>query len=116
MAQGTASQNVQQNNPLESISFSGVYVDPGDPVNREGTKRIKKVLPSALKVNHIYYWGILPYGPENIQGNWSNDQQVRSLQTSTPQTKLISPANAATVPPWAINLQWEETPGAALRS
>jgi Zn-dependent metalloprotease len=104
-------QNVQPNNPLQSVSLSGVYVDPNDPDNREGANRIKHSLPSALKVNHTYYWGVLPYGPENIQGNWSNHQKGQVFQTSTPQTKLTSPDNAAKVSPWGINLQWEETPG-----
>jgi len=105
-------QNVQPNNPLQSFSLTGVFVDPDDPDHTEGSNRIKDVLPFALKVNHTYYWGVLPYGPENIQGNWSNDQKGQIFETSTPQTKLTSPGNAATVSPWGIALQWEETRGA----
>jgi Zn-dependent metalloprotease len=112
VTQGSPIQNVQPNSPLQSISLSGVYVDPNDPDNREGSNRIKHGLPVPLKVNHTYYWGVLPYGPENIQGNWSNHQQGQIFETSTPQTKLTSPENAAKVSPWGIKLHWEETPGA----
>ncbi len=110
--QVTPIQNVQPNIPLQSISFTGVYVDPNDPDNREGSNGIKHTLPFALKVNHTYYWGVLPYGPEHIEGNWSNHQKGEIFQTSTPRTTLTSPTNAATVSPWGITLQWEETPGA----
>jgi hypothetical protein len=110
--QGSSMQNVQPNNPLQSILLDGVFVDPNDPDHTEGSNRIKDALPFALKVNHTYYWGVLPYGPENIQGDWSNHQQGQIFQTSTPGTKLTFPANAAKVSPWGIKLQWEETPGA----
>jgi Zn-dependent metalloprotease len=112
VTQGTPNQGVQPNNPLQSLSHSGVFVDPSDPNNTEGPNRIKHALPSALKVNHTYYWGVLPYGPENIEGNWSNHQKGQIFETSTPQTKLTSPENAATVSPWGIALEWEETRGA----
>jgi Zn-dependent metalloprotease len=112
VTQGSTIQNVQPNNPLQSISLSGLYVDPNDPENREGANRIKHTLPFALKVNHTYYWGVLPYGPENIQGNWSNHQKGQIFETSNPPTKLISPQNFAKISPWGINLQWEETLGA----
>ena len=105
-------QNIQPNNPLQSLSLSGVLVDPSDPNNTGGSNLIKHVLPFPLKVNHTYYWGVLPYGPENIQGNWSNDQNGQIFETSAPQTKLASPENAATVSPWGIALEWEETRGA----
>jgi Zn-dependent metalloprotease len=111
VTQGPPIQNVQPNNPLLSISLSGVFVDPSDPDNTGGSNLIKHVLPFPLKVNHTYYWGVLPYGPENIEGNWSNDQKGQIFETSTPQTKLTSPENA-TVSPWGIALQWEETRGA----
>ena len=111
VTQGPPIQN-GPNNPSQSISFSGVYVDPNDAENKDGPNRIKHVLPFALKVDHTYYWGVLTYGPENIQGNWSNDQKGQIFATSTPQTKLASPDNAATVSPWGIALEWEETPGA----
>ena len=58
--QGSTIQNVQPNNPLQSISFSGLYVDPSDPDNKEGSNGVKQTLPFALKVNHTYYWGVLP--------------------------------------------------------
>jgi len=112
---GNPIQNVQPNNPLESISLSGVHVDPNDPDNKDGGNRIKHALPFALKVDHTYCWGVLPYGPENIQGNWSNHQIGECFQTSTPQTKLTSPENFAKVSPWGIKLQWGPwgpTPGA----
>ena len=86
--QGSSIQNIQPNNPLQSILLDGVFVDPNDPDHTEGSNRIKDVLPFALKVNHTYYWGVLPYGPENIQGDWSNHQQGQIFQTSTPRTKL----------------------------
>jgi len=101
----------QPNNPLQSISLSSVLVDPSDPDNTEGGNLIKHGLPFALKVSHTYYWGVLPYGPDNIQGNWSNDQKGQIFETSNPRTKLASPENAATVSPWGIALQWEETRG-----
>jgi len=112
VTQVSPNQNVQQNNPLQSFSLTGVFVDPSDPDNTGGSNLIKHVLPFPLKVNHTYYWGVLPYGPKNIEGNWSNRQKGQIFETSTPQTKLTSPGNAATVSPWGIALQWEETRGA----
>lgn len=109
---GNPIQNVQPNNPLQSIFFSGVHVDPNDPDNKDGGNRIKHTLPFALKVSHAYYWGVLPYGPDNIQGNWSQHQKGEIFETSTPQTKLTSPENFAKVSPWGIKLQWGPTPGA----
>jgi Zn-dependent metalloprotease len=105
-------QIIQPNNPLQSLSLTGTFVDPNDPDNTEASNLIKHVLPFPLKVNHTYYWGILPYGPENIQGNWSNNQKGQIFETSIPQANLTSPENAATVSPWGIVLEWEETKGA----
>ncbi len=105
-------QNIGPNNPFQTISLSGVLFDLSDPENTGGGNLIEHVVPFPLKVNHTYYWGILPYGPDDIQGNWSNDQKGKIFETSTPQTKLTSPENAATVSPWGIALQWEETRGA----
>ena len=102
-----------QSSPGLASELHRLIVDPQKPENREGsTIRLKKTLPYPLKVNHTYYWGVLPYGPKNIEGSWSNHGQAQVFKTSLPETSLESPSQGAKVSPWDLALKWKKTPGA----
>ncbi len=62
-----------------------------------------------LKKGAQYYWRVGLIGPDEAAGEWSD---VTSFNTAEPQTSLLAPKDAATVPPWAISLEWLPVEGA----
>jgi len=98
---------------LSQGSIGQIMIDPTKPANREGsTNRLKHTLSEPLRISHTYYWGVFPYGPKNIEGNWSNNGQGQIFKTTIPQTTKKSPSTGTTLSPFNIPLVWEKTSGA----